>query len=107
MLRNRLLLASILLWPVVLGGQGSGIDPAHLLKPLVDSWPSYSGDYSGKRYSALTQVNRLTVKNLTLAWTVGVTPGPGNAAGGRGRVIVGGEGAIDLPAGGGSGTLAR
>ena len=28
-------------------------------------------------YSALTQVNRLTVKNLTLAWTVGVTPGPG------------------------------
>jgi len=112
MLRNRLLLASILLWPVVLGGQGSGIDPAHLLKPLVDSWPSYSGDYSGKRYSALTQVNRLTVKNLTLAWTMNVTSGPGNT-GGRGRgpstgseqaggggVIVGGEGTGDFAGGG-------
>ncbi len=23
-----------------------------LFKPLGDSWPTYSGDYSGKRYSA-------------------------------------------------------
>jgi alcohol dehydrogenase (cytochrome c) len=106
--RNRFVLASFLVWPLVLAGQGTGIDPAQLLKPLADSWTSYSGDYTGKRYSALTQVNRLTVKNLTLAWTVGVTPGPGNAGGrgGRGGVIVGGEGTIDFPAGGGSGIKA-
>ena len=57
MIRKKLLLTSILLWPIALGGQGRGVDPADLLKPLADSWPSYSGDYTGKRYSALTQVN--------------------------------------------------
>ena len=106
MLRNRLLLLAILLSPVVLGGQGKGVDPADLLKPLADSWPTYSGDYTGRRYSLLTQVNRLTVKNLTLAWTIGVTPGPGaggGRGGGRGNVIIGGEGTIDFPPGGGSG----
>jgi alcohol dehydrogenase (cytochrome c) len=106
MLRNRLLLIAILLCPVVLGGQGKGVDPADLLKPLADSWPTYSGDYTGRRYSALTQVNRLTVKNLTLAWTIGMTPGPGaggGRGGGRGNVIIGGEGTIDFPPGGGSG----
>ena len=44
-----------------------GLDPATILKPLADSWPTYSGDYTGRRYSALTQVNQTTVKNLTLA----------------------------------------
>ena len=41
-----------------------GLDPAALLKPLSDQWPTYSGDYSGQRYSHLTQVNQTTVKNL-------------------------------------------
>jgi alcohol dehydrogenase (cytochrome c) len=109
LLRNRLLLAPLLLWPlvIVLGAQGNGIDPAQLLKPLADSWTSYSGDYTGRRYSALTQVNRLTVKHLTLAWTIGVTSGgpstgSGQAAGGGrgGRVIVGGEGTGDFAGGG-------
>ena len=102
MTRTKLLLASILLWPIALGGQGRGVDPADLLKPLADAWPSYSGDYTGKRYSALTQVNRLNVKNLTLAWTMSLTGGPGTAGGrGRGGVIVGGEGTGDFGAGGG------
>lgn len=110
MMQKRWLLASVLLWPVVLGGQGRGFDPAHLLEPLTDVWPTYSGDYTGRRYSALTQVNRLTVKNLTLAWTASVMPGPGGGGGGRDRggvggaaVIVGGEGTVDVGAGGGSG----
>ena len=38
--------------------------PGSLLKPLGDSWPSYSGDLTGRRYSALTQINQTTVKNL-------------------------------------------
>ena len=34
----------------------------------------------GKRYSALTQVNTSNVRNLTLAWMIRLTPGPGNPA---------------------------
>jgi alcohol dehydrogenase (cytochrome c) len=56
------------------------LDPAQILRPLADSWPTYSGDYSGKRYSALSQVNQNNVKNLTLAW-VGRLPGGANTAG--------------------------
>src|ERR1700679_4357852 len=66
-----------------------GLDPASLTKPSTDSWPTYSGDYSGRRFSSLTQINQTNVKNLGLAWvshlTPGVTapgpfsrPGPGN-----------------------------
>ena len=61
----------------MLAAQGRGLDPAELLKPLGDQWPTYSGDYSGKRYSSLKQINQTTVKNLTLAWTVRLTDGPG------------------------------
>src|SRR4029077_11198164 len=64
---------------VVLVAQGGGgLDPALLLKPLADSWPSYSGDYTGRRHTALTQVNQANVKNLTLAFTARVTGGPGS-----------------------------
>ena len=61
--------------PVLLLAQGRGLDPAELLKPLADSWVTYNGDYSGKRYSALTQVNQKNVMNLTLAWTSKLTAG--------------------------------
>lgn len=44
------------------------VDPAMLLKPPVDSWPSYHGDYSGRRHSALTQITPQNVHQLTLAW---------------------------------------
>jgi alcohol dehydrogenase (cytochrome c) len=96
------------------GGQAQGgLDPATIGRPLADSWPTYSGDYTGRRYSTLTHVNQTTVKNLTLAWVGRVTGGPGGAAGGGGGfggfgggrgggggaapVIVGGEGPDDFP----------
>ena len=43
------------LWPLLLPAIAAGqmLDPALLSKPLGDSWPTYSGDYSGKRYSSL------------------------------------------------------
>src|SRR5580700_7947116 len=74
-----------------------GLDPASLTKPATDSWPTYSGDYSGRRFSSLTQINQSNVKNLGLAWVSHLTPGmsltgrfsrlgPGNAP-----TIVGGE----------------
>src|SRR5439155_9902708 len=77
-----------------------GVDRALLLKKLSESWPTYSGDYSGRRYSALRQINRDNVHRLTLAWTRRLTNGPGASStlgpGQPGYVplIVGGEGTI-------------
>jgi alcohol dehydrogenase (cytochrome c) len=34
----------------------------------TDSWPTYHGDYSGRRYSSLTQITADNVRNLQLAW---------------------------------------
>src|SRR5436305_4634889 len=99
----------ILFVPVLLIGQGRGVDPADLLKPLKEDWPTYNGDYSGKRYSALTQVNTTNVKNLTLAWMTRVTSGPGNSGGGfggRGGRGGGGAAAPAIVAGEGTGDLA-
>ena len=56
-----------------------GLDPAQILKPLGDSWPTYSGDYTGRRYSALTEINQSNVKRLTLAWASRLVAGPGPA----------------------------
>src|SRR5712672_3004033 len=44
------------------------LDAAALLKPATDTWPSYNGDYSGRRYSTLDQINAGNVSSLTLAW---------------------------------------
>jgi len=102
---KRISLGALVL-PFLLRGQGDGVSPAELLKPLKDSWPTYNGDYSGKRYSALTQLNQSNVKHLTLAWSTRVTAGAGGGGGRGGRggvsanVIVGGEGPGDLVSGG-------
>jgi alcohol dehydrogenase (cytochrome c) len=104
-LKRLLLAAPWLLVPAILVAQGKGVDPAELLKPLAESWPTYNGDYSGKRYSALRQINQGNVKGLTLAWVARVTGGPGTPGGafgggrGGGTVIVGGEGTGDFPSG--------
>lgn len=91
------------------------LDPSLLLKPLGSDWPTYSGDYSGKRYSSLTQINQSNVKNLTLAWVTHVTPGAEGPGGGRRGfgppgppTIVGGEGTGEAGGGGfGSGANVR
>lgn len=33
-------------------------------------WPTYNGDYSGRRFSSLSQINANNVHSLTLAWAV-------------------------------------
>ena len=35
------------------------LDPALLTKPAVDAWPTYNGDYSGRRFSTLNKINGL------------------------------------------------
>ncbi len=44
--------------------------PQDLLKPLSTDWPTFNGDYSGKRFSALSQINQSNVQKLTLAWVL-------------------------------------
>src|SRR5271170_7999599 len=58
---------SLLMLPSVLCAQG--VDAKMLLHPPPDSWPTYHGDYSGRRYSTLDQINKSNVNTLTLAWT--------------------------------------
>src|SRR5690242_3026981 len=79
--------------PALVFGQGRGLDPAAILKPLEDQWTSYSGDLTGKRFSHLKLVNKDTVKNLSLKWvSTNLTTGCGatgappatETAGGRG-----------------------
>jgi len=63
---KRLLLALALLATTVFG-QGS-LTPARLLQPSTDSWPTYNGDYSGRRFSTLSKVNANNINSLSLAW---------------------------------------
>jgi alcohol dehydrogenase (cytochrome c) len=47
----------------------------------------YNGDYSGRRFSALTKIDTSNVASMTLAWVS--RPNPGNApAGGGGQTVV-------------------
>jgi acido-empty-quinoprotein group A len=93
------LVAVLALAPIALVGQGPVLDPTLLLKPPTDAWPTYHGDYSGRRYSTLKQINAENVKNLSLAWIYRANT---SAA----RAIVGGEGAETPPASAGGFGLA-
>src|SRR4051794_8941912 len=92
-MKKLFLLGSLLVAPAILFGQAQtgGLDPAEMIKPLADQWTSYSGDLSGKRFSALKLVNTTTAKNLSLKWVsslmtgcgpTGTAPAGGVAAGG-------------------------
>ena len=95
---------AFLLFPAWMAAQP--LDPASLLKPLANEWPTYSGDYSGKRYSLLKQIDTSNVKNLSLAWA-GRLPTAVGGGGGRGfggfggpPTIIGGEGVGEAGDGG-------
>jgi len=49
-------------------GRAQNLTSADLLKPSTDSWPTYHGDYSGRRHSALRQITPQNVGSLSLAW---------------------------------------
>jgi acido-empty-quinoprotein group A len=36
---------------------------------VAGTWPTFNGDYSGRRFSPLTQINAANVHSLALAWT--------------------------------------
>ena len=78
--------------------EAQGLDPAQIGKPAIDSWTTYSGDYSGRRFSPLTQINQANIKNLGLSWVSSLAAGPGatgqqleTSTPGEPPIIVGGE----------------
>lgn len=66
--RNFALLIAMSLWAFVPQLRAQGLSPSLLLKPATDTWPTYNGDYSGRRFSPLDQINASNVGSLTLAW---------------------------------------
>jgi alcohol dehydrogenase (cytochrome c) len=92
-------LAGTVVPAVSLAQDRGGLDPASLLEPLAESWPTYSGDYSGRRYSGLTQVTTDNVSRLTLAWTRRLETGMPALEGGNAPTFIGGEGAGEFSIG--------
>ncbi len=78
-----LALAPVRAWSLGLDpGPDSGLDPSVLSHPPVDAWPTYNGEYSGRRFSTLNKINDQNVKALSLAWMYQL-PRSGDAPGGR------------------------
>src|SRR5690606_35164348 len=55
-----------------------GLDPALLGQPPTEHWPTFNGDYSGRRYSTLDRITTGNVKALSLAWLYAI-PASGGA----------------------------
>src|SRR5690348_187914 len=97
MTRRHSAVLKLLVCAMPLLAAAQGLDPTDILKPLggAGNWPVYGGDYSGKRYSALTQIDRSNVKKLASSWSTKLVAGSGDR---NAPVIVSGVG--DLEAGG-------
>lgn len=74
-MKPRAAILTIFLLPSFMAAQG--LDPSAILHPAPGSWPTYNGDYSGKRFSPLDQINQSTVRDLRLAWSYQIHTGPG------------------------------
>src|SRR5271167_4054468 len=66
-----------LVFPALLAASLSaqGLDPAKLMKLSTDTWPTYNGDYSGRRFSPLSRINASNVTAMTLAWEYRINMG--------------------------------
>jgi acido-empty-quinoprotein group A len=49
------------------------LDPGTIGQPPVRSWPTFNGDYSGRRYSTLTQITPANVNRLRVQWIYKIT----------------------------------
>jgi acido-empty-quinoprotein group A len=65
--------------PIALLAQGSD----SRLTAYPDAWPTHYGDFSGRRYSPLAQINTANVKTLSLAWIHRATAQEGDNVGGE------------------------
>jgi alcohol dehydrogenase (cytochrome c) len=57
------------------------LDPKKLLEPPVDTWPTYNGDYSGRRFSPLSKISPENVQALSLAWVLRTSTTTGDLGG--------------------------
>jgi alcohol dehydrogenase (cytochrome c) len=74
-------LASLAVFAAAVFGQ-SNLSPAKLLQPPTDTWPTYHGDYSGRRFSTLSKINATNITSLSLAWVYRENMGFGGGQGG-------------------------
>lgn len=69
-----LLLLVLCTGPKLIGQSPQGVSPQHvtaedlLTRPVGENWPSYNGDYTGRRFSSLHEINRNNVAQLRAAW---------------------------------------
>jgi len=68
-----------------------GLMPEAITHPKPDSWPTFHGDYSGRHYSSLKEINAESVHNLTLGWVSRIDSSPGTNVGGPGPTPLGGN----------------
>ena len=61
------------------------LPPEAIVHPKPDSWPTFHGDYSGRHYSPLKEINAGNVHNLTLSWVNQISMTPGANIGGPAR----------------------
>ncbi len=47
--------------------------PAQLFQRSPDSWPTYNGDYSGRRFDSLSQINQSSIHSLAVSWMYRIT----------------------------------
>ena len=82
-------------------------NPAEVSLDKGAGWPTYSGDYTGERYSPATEISTGNVRGLTLAWSKRLTggeaspvsAGPFALTSAAAKTIVGGVGDIQAPMG--------
>lgn len=79
----RAILLTLATLPALLSQEGrvSPLTPAEIVHPAPGAWPTYNGDYSGRRFSKLDQINAGNVKKLKLAWSYRAETGGGNPFG--------------------------
>ncbi len=70
-----LILSALALGPVFSANAAEGLDPDKLMHAPIDTWPTYNGDYSGRRYSTLDKINEANVKAMSLAWVYRINGG--------------------------------
>lgn len=72
-------LLALVLASLTLSAQGR-VTTARLLKPGTDSWPTFNGDYTGRRFSPLTKITSANVHQLSLAWMHRINLGGGGGS---------------------------
>ena len=69
----RLLIAAVIVAGANAAAPQVSLDPGTIGKKPVSSWTTFNGDYSGERYSTLTQISPANVGRLAQSWVFKIT----------------------------------